>query len=312
MTSKHQSLAAVGLSVALFCAGAAHAASQRTFVSGAGSDSNPCSLSAPCRSFAGALVNTLPGGEIYVLDTAGYGAVTINQSVSIINQTSTAGVTATVGAAITIAAGLSDKVVLRGLTIAGSAQNGVLFNTGGSLSVEDCSISGFIGDGILFIAFNTTSSAELHVSNTRVANNLNSGITVLAEPTASGTVKAVFERVEAVNNGDGIVISGFLASPGVSIFATVADSLTEDNNFGIIAVSNGGGGTVKTMVRNTVVSNNTTGIAVSFATLYVGHSTLSGNGTAATNTAGTLASYGDNDIDGNGSPGSPLSAVAFH
>src|SRR5262249_35079860 len=137
--------AAIGALVVLLGAAAAQAASQRTFVSGTGLDTNPCSLTSPCRSFAGALVNTLPRGEIYVLDTAGSGAVTINQAVSIVNQTSTAGATATSGNAITISAGPSDKVVLRGLTIVGgnTASNGIVFTSGGSLSVEDCSISQF-------------------------------------------------------------------------------------------------------------------------------------------------------------------------
>src|SRR5215471_19282619 len=70
----------------LTVAGQAHALSNRTFVSGTGSDANPCSLVAPCRSFSGALAQTSPGGEIAVLDTAGFGAVTITHAVSIVNE----------------------------------------------------------------------------------------------------------------------------------------------------------------------------------------------------------------------------------
>jgi hypothetical protein len=72
--------------VATVASGGAHALSNRTFVSGNGSDNSPCSLTAPCRSVAGAIAQTSPGGEIAVLDTAGYGAVTITQAVSIINE----------------------------------------------------------------------------------------------------------------------------------------------------------------------------------------------------------------------------------
>src|SRR5499427_9857088 len=88
----------------------AYALANRTFVSGSGNDANPCSLAAPCRSFAGALAQTNPGGEIAVLDTAGYGAVTIAKAISIVNQDGVeAGVTATGGAdAITINAGATD------------------------------------------------------------------------------------------------------------------------------------------------------------------------------------------------------------
>jgi hypothetical protein len=83
----NQRLFAIGVLGVALGAGIAHAASQHTFVLGTGADTNPCSPASRCRTFAGALVNTLPGGEIDVLDTAGYGAVTINQAVSIVNQT---------------------------------------------------------------------------------------------------------------------------------------------------------------------------------------------------------------------------------
>src|SRR5215467_7417803 len=89
----------------------AYALSNRTFVSGNGSDANPCSLAAPCRSFTGAIAQTSPGGEIAVLDTAGYGAVTINKSVSIVNEEGVeAGITVTAGDGITITAAVFDVV----------------------------------------------------------------------------------------------------------------------------------------------------------------------------------------------------------
>src|SRR5262245_17075337 len=69
--------------VLLAVAGQAHAQANRTFVSGSGNDANPCSLPAPCRSFAGAITKTNAGGEIVVLDSAGYGSVTITKSISI-------------------------------------------------------------------------------------------------------------------------------------------------------------------------------------------------------------------------------------
>src|SRR5215471_20472424 len=122
----------------------AYALSNRTFVSGTGSDANPCSLAAPCRSFAGALGQTSPGGEIAVLDTAGYGFVTITQAVSIVNEEGVeAGVTATSGDGITINAGGSDVVNLRGLTLVGVGNvsgNGITFNSGGALNIQNCVI----------------------------------------------------------------------------------------------------------------------------------------------------------------------------
>src|SRR5690348_358388 len=89
----------------------AQALSDRTFVSGHGSDSNPCSLAAPCRTFAQAITQTNAGGEVAVLDTAGYGSFTISKSISIINQDGVeAGITAPMGQAITIAAASSDAI----------------------------------------------------------------------------------------------------------------------------------------------------------------------------------------------------------
>src|SRR5215472_11351460 len=146
----------------------AYALSNRTFVSGSGSDTNPCSLGAPCRSFAGALAQTSPGGEIAVLDTAGYGAVTIGQAVSIVNEEGVeAGITATSGDAISINAGASDVVNLRGLTIVGAGgANGITFNSGGALNIQNCVIRGFTANGLNLAP---TGSADINVSNTIVS-----------------------------------------------------------------------------------------------------------------------------------------------
>src|SRR5215472_11211393 len=100
-----RTVAATVASVAalLSVTGPAWSQANRTFVSGFGSDSNPCSLAAPCRSFAGAVAQTNAGGEIAVLDTAGYGTVTITKAISIVNEEGgEAGITVTSGDGITI------------------------------------------------------------------------------------------------------------------------------------------------------------------------------------------------------------------
>jgi hypothetical protein len=93
-----------------------------------------CGVGSPCRTFAYALTQTNAGGEIAVLDTAGYGIVTINKALSIVNSGGVeAGIGVTSGGtAITINAGSADTVGLRGLTLegAGIGQNGIVFNTG--------------------------------------------------------------------------------------------------------------------------------------------------------------------------------------
>jgi hypothetical protein len=120
--------------------------------SGLGSDSNPCSLGAPCRSFAQAITQTTSGGEIAVLDTAGYGSVTIDRSVTITNPGGVeAGVTATSGeTAITIAAGSNGIVTLRGLTIEGGGvgYRGIDATSFSKLNIIDCVVKDFMDGGI--------------------------------------------------------------------------------------------------------------------------------------------------------------------
>jgi hypothetical protein len=92
-------------------------AAQRTFVSGHGNDANDCSLDAPCRSFATAITRTDPKGEIVVLDSAGYGRVTIDKSVAIIAPPGIhAGITASGGANGVDIDGAAITVTLRGLS----------------------------------------------------------------------------------------------------------------------------------------------------------------------------------------------------
>jgi hypothetical protein len=100
-------------------------ANARTFVSGQGSDSNPCSVSQPCRTFTAALAQTAPSGEVVVLNSAGYGPFTIH-SVSVIAPDGVYGATA----GITVSAGTNDIVTLKGLTVLGPGINGINFTSG--------------------------------------------------------------------------------------------------------------------------------------------------------------------------------------
>lgn len=126
----------------------------RTFVSAKkGSDAANCSRTSPCRTFGRAIAVTTPGGEVVVLDSGGYGAVTISQAVSLeAPEGIYAGITASTGDAITVAAGVNDVVVLRGLTLTGTsaAGNGITVVSAGTVHVEHCTIRGFTaGNGIL-------------------------------------------------------------------------------------------------------------------------------------------------------------------
>jgi len=308
----------IGVLAVALGTGTAYAGSQRTFVSGLGLDTNPCSLTAPCRSFAGALVNTLAGGEIYVLDSAGYGSVTINQAVSIVNQTSTAAATATSGTAITITAGPNDNVLLRGLTIVGAntASNGIVFTAGGSLSVEDCSISQFTFGGIIF---GPNAPADLTISRTRVANLVAGGVGIYINPiipSATGKVTATLVEVEAIDTAQaGVFVDGRQSGQNLTLRATVANSVLADSALdGVHAVTSASGAPTYLMVRDTTISNNGFGTSSEGgATVAVGHSTISGNGQAFfTGSGSNTDSYGDNNVDGNGTLGPAPTTIIFH
>src|SRR6516162_8972745 len=134
---------------------AAQAQATRTWVSGVGDDVNPCSRTAPCKTFAGAISKTAPGGEIDALDPGGLGAVTITKGITIDGgggQVASILVSGTNG--IVVNAGAADVVTLRNLRINGiqvsgtGGVNGVSYLGGGALHIENCYIFGFTQDGI--------------------------------------------------------------------------------------------------------------------------------------------------------------------
>jgi hypothetical protein len=128
----------------------AYAQATRTWVSGTGDDANPCSRTAPCKTFAGAISKTAAAGEINVLDTGGFGAVTITKSITIRSDHVEAGVLVSGTNGIVVAAGPSDTVVLEGLDIEGlgTGLNGVSFISGAKLHIIRCSIHHFTQNGV--------------------------------------------------------------------------------------------------------------------------------------------------------------------
>src|SRR5438309_4396899 len=137
----------------------ASGSAQRSFVSANhGNDANPCTVTLPCRNFAAAIAQTVAGGEVVVLDSGGYGPVTIGSSIALIAPPGVyAGITAFSGDAITIIAGASDVVTLRGLTLNGlGGVYGVQFISGGALYAQQLTIKNFSSYGIF--AFPTGSA----------------------------------------------------------------------------------------------------------------------------------------------------------
>jgi hypothetical protein len=262
----------------------AEAQATRTWVSGVGDDANPCSRTAPCKTFAGAISKTAPGGEIDALDPAGYGAVTITKGITIDGgggQVASVLVSGTNG--IVVQAGPIDVVTLRNLRINGIAHagvgglNGIRYLAGAALHVENCDIFGFTQDGIN-VATNATSA--LFVTDTSLTNNSNG---VQIAPTG-GNVRSMLVRVRAHGNSG----FGFYLHPG----------------------ANSGAGTV---IGDSSALVNGTGIDVTGATLYLGNSVIIRNSFGVSITGGSVLSYKTNMIDGNTTgDGTPLSGLPLN
>jgi hypothetical protein len=229
-------------------AGSASAQNNRSFVSGQGSDSNNCSIAAPCRTFQGALAQTASGGEIAVLDSAGYGPVTITQSVTITNPGGVeAGITVgNGGTAITISPSAAATVTLRGLTLEGGGvgRNGINWTSsvpasagnGGTLNIIDCVVKDFTDDGILAQPFSGSGAPPvmyLNITNTFALNNATNGIEI-----APGNIvlSGLIEHVSTLSNGTGITFNSAL---GV-IYVMVSSSYISNNTVDGINLDMGG------------------------------------------------------------------------
>jgi hypothetical protein len=280
----------------------------RTYVSGTGSDGNACTASSPCKTFQAALALTVAGGEIFVLNSANYGAVTIDKAVTITSEGAVAGVLATGGVAITINAGAGDVVNLRGLDLDGgkTGTSGIQFSSGQALNIQKSAVRNFTNSGVSFAPSAGTSS--LFVSDTVLANNGRNGI--LVAPSGSGAVKGALTRVVAAGNGlasNGVGIFAYGAGSSGAVSVTLTDTVANNNYYGAGAVS------AAVMIRNSTLSNNGVGIqADQGAVVRVGQSTVTGNavGWQATN-GGLLQSFGTNNVSGNQTDGTLTSTLAL-
>ncbi len=311
-----------GISLAVFLpiliAVPANAQATRTWVSGVGDDANPCSRTAPCKTFAGAISKTAPGGEIDALDPGGFGGVTITKALTIAAEgAGEAGILVAGTNGITVSAGVNDIVVLRGLQIDGgpvssNSLNGVKFNSGAALIVQNCAIRNFTGAapngyGIFFAP---TTAASLFVSDTVLSNNGAStgGGGIIVQPMGTGSAKARVVRVNSINNVFGFRADGNDTNGTVSM--VVSDSTATGNAFGgITAFTPSGGPVVRAIVSNSIVADNGVGLNANGASaiLRIGTSVVTGNATGATISNGaTMTSLGNNLINDNAIPGATL------
>lgn len=271
-----------------------------SFVSAlSGRSGDPCTFASPCRTLAEAISKTNAGGEINALGPGDLGPVTITKAISIVSRLGEGEILVPSGqTGITINADPNAVITLSGLIIqgAGVGLTGVLFNTGQSLIVEKCVVRNLTGDGIDFFP---TASANFAVSDTFVTNAGVHGIEVL--PSGSGTVTAIFNRVEVDNSGYGILVQGTSSTGTIS--ATATDSVAAGNNPGPGFYAASAGAPTSLMVLHSVAANNVTGVEAqgAGATLRLSQSAVTGNVSGWTAPSAVLLSYGDNQIDGNAS-----------
>jgi len=285
--------------VVLLWAGLAGAQASRTWVSGVGDDANPCSRTAPCKTFAGAISKTAAGGEIDALDPAGYGAVTITKAITLDGgggQVASVLVSGTNG--IVVQAGPSDVVIIRNLRIngIGTGINGIRWLSGKALTVENCDIFGFTTNGI-DIAKSDGGKAFVH--NTVVQNVGQAGLSVQSTTTNTsvdidtsrfdlgtlGVIAGSFSRITVSKSvASGNASAGFIASASAGTAElNVTDSTSSNNITGVQA----GGGTAAVTVRISTVTM---------------HDNLNGMVIGAN---GTLKSFGNTFNSGLGAPTAP-------
>jgi hypothetical protein len=155
----------------------AHAQATRTWVSGVGDDANPCSRTAPCKTFAGAISKTAAQGEINVIDPGGFGAVTITKAITIRSDGVEAGIVVGAQNAIIINAGATDQVTLYGLDLEGLGVglDGVKLIAGAAVYVIKCTIHHFTGNAVNVVS--STAGARVVIKDS-ILNQNNGGVNV--------------------------------------------------------------------------------------------------------------------------------------
>ena len=278
----------------------AQAQASRTWVSGVGDDANPCSRTAPCKTWAGAISKTAACGEIDALDPGGFGAVTINKSITLDGTGTFASILASLTTGITInVAATTDVVTIRGLSINGFC-NGIsgiriIGNMPKAVNVEDTVIFRFsTGRGI---DWNTTAGTigRLNVRNSVIRDNTGDAVGV---QTTAGQVKGTFTNCSFLNSGNGV-------------HAMQNSRLTGDHcqfsgntGNGVLADNTGGAGIGVMRASNSQIHSNGTGVnGTAGGVVEINNDDIYNN--AGNGVTGTVQTFGNNRIQANGTDGCP-------
>jgi hypothetical protein len=303
-----------------------NAQATRTWVSGVGDDANPCSRTAPCKTFAGAISKTAPGGEIDALDPGGFGALTITKAITLDGgggQVASVLVSGTNG--IVVAAQPTDRVIIRNMRLDGllggnstAGLSGIRFISGKDLNIENCVIFGFNNAGI---DIELGASGTSHIVNTIIKNigtcapgscTTAQGDGIFAS-TTSGTVVVTIDNsqimltsnngVEASTNARLELNRSIIASAGAS--GAISDGAASSSRLGF---------------NYGEITNSANGVtATNGSTLVVGHASIayntnngynpSGGSVFAWSTGATTSTNGTNRVHDNGATGTPTGYI---
>ena len=276
------------------CATVVRAQATRTWVSGVGDDANPCSRTAPCKTFAGAISKTMAGGEISVLDPGGFGAVTITKSITINGTGTLAGILSAGTNGVNVNAGANDTIILRDISIAGAGTGlkGINYIAGGTLVVDHCTIDGIKGSPGRGIDVALTNNGKLKVIDSVIENVAEDGIHM---NTTAGQVLATIDHTRIMNCGqDGI-------EAAANVRAAVSHSCITHNPTSGIKTS---GNNSQLNLEDVLVSYAAVGLESSAgSTIRVSDSMIAQNTTGVLANGGTMESFQGNSLTGNSAAG---------
>jgi hypothetical protein len=267
----------------------------RTWVSGVGDDANPCSRTAPCKTFAGAISKTAANGEISVLDPGGFGAVTITKSITINGEGTLAGILSAGTSGVIINAASTDKVVLRNISIngGGTGLNGIRYLAAKEVLLEDVTIEGLAATGRGIDMSLTATSGTLELRNVTISE----AQTGVRATTTSGNAIVNLENVRIYGVG------GAAVDTALNAFAIIRNSTFTSCSIGLFA---SGTGSVINAENNTIAFNSTGVNAAVGSTVRLSNNSIFNNSVNGFVINGTIESTGNNRIAGNAGSSGPL------
>lgn len=279
----------------------AQAQATRTWVSGVGDDANPCSRTAPCKTYAGAISKTAAGGIISTLDPGGFGAVTITKSITIEGTGTLGSILHTGTNGVIINALATDVVVLRDLSFHGgnTGLDGVRILQAGEVYIQNCVIQNTAGDGIDIAPSGAVTTTKVFVERSTVKNNSTDGINIL--PSSTGTVRLVVDdSFIGGNTGNGIEVGGNNNN------AVVMNSRLHQNGTNGITVLNASS---TASVESTSIAHNATGAnAAGGSTIRLSNCNIAANTTNGV--TGTIIGFFNNTIAQNNGNNTVTSSTA--